>query len=61
MFIKLYFILKILPCYTVKEEPEPHQSFYLEPELHKNDVAPQECFLEQSFLEFFIFTFITNF
>jgi hypothetical protein len=38
------YVLKILPCYTVGPEPEPpelHQNFYPEPELHKNDAAPQ--------------------
>jgi hypothetical protein len=42
---KAKFVLKILPCYTVGEEPElePHQNFYPEPEPHKNDAAPQHC------------------
>jgi hypothetical protein len=39
----LQFVLKILPCYTVgfEPDPEPHGNFYLEPEPHKNDAAPQ--------------------
>jgi hypothetical protein len=45
---KLKFVLKILPGYTVGQEPEPepeppepHQNFYQEPEPHKNDAARQ--------------------
>jgi hypothetical protein len=39
-------MLKILPYYTVQQEPElpePHQNFYPEPDPHKNDAAPQHC------------------
>jgi hypothetical protein len=32
-------------------ELEPHQNFYTEQEPHKNDVAPQHCFLKQIFIK----------
>jgi hypothetical protein len=35
---KLYFVLKIWPCYTYVPVPKP-----LEPEPLKNDAAPQHC------------------
>jgi hypothetical protein len=44
------FVFKMLAWYIVGLDPEqseqlePHQNFYLEPEPHKKDAAPQFCF-----------------
>jgi hypothetical protein len=36
---------KILHCYTVGKEPEPHQNYHSEPEPNKNDdAAPQHWY-----------------
>jgi hypothetical protein len=44
MCLNLSSFKKILPCYTVGQEPEPpelHRNFFPEPEPQKNEAAPQ--------------------